>query len=247
MMPEAPAKRNEAALPTHEPKPDFAQLRRTMVDCQIRTFGVTDHAVIARFLEVPREDFVPAQSNALAYSDLALKIGTPEPGRLSRRLLTPMVLARLMQEAEVNIEDKVLDIASGTGYSVAILAGLAKDVTALETDTELQATMKSNLAAIGLDRVPVFVGALPGGVAERAPFDLIFVNGAVEGHLDRLFEQLREGGRLITLSRAASDPDRRACHAILFEKIAGQMSSRILFDATAPLLSAFRAEPHFVF
>lgn len=246
-MPEASAKRNEGALPTPEPKPDFAQLRQTMVDCQIRTFGVTDRAVIARFLEVPREIFVPAQSKALAYSDLALRIGTPKPGRESRRLLTPMVLARLMQEAEVNSDDKVLDIASGTGYSAAILAGLAKDVTALEADAALQATTKSNLAAIGLDKIAVFTGALPDGVAERAPFDLIFVNGAVEGHLDHLFEQLREGGRLITLSRAARDPDRRACHAILFEKIAGQTSSRVLFDATAPLLSAFREEPHFVF
>jgi protein-L-isoaspartate(D-aspartate) O-methyltransferase len=246
-MPEASRKRDEGALPNPEPKPDFAELRRTMVDCQIRTFGVTDHAVIARFLEVPREIFVPAQLKALAYSDLALRIGAAKPGGEARRLLTPMVLARLMQEAEVNIEDKILDIASGTGYSVAILAGLAKDVTALEADADLQAMMKSNLAAIGLDKITVFSGPLPGGVAERAPFDLIFVNGAVEGRLDHLFEQLREGGRLITLSRAARDPDRWACRAILFEKIAGQTSSRFLFDATAPLLSAFREEPHFVF
>lgn len=235
------------ASPGAAPKLDFAQLRRTMVDCQIRTFGVTDHAVIARFLEVPREDFVPPQSKALAYSDLALKIGTAGPGGESRRLLTPMVLARLAQEAEVKVADKVLDVACGTGYSTAILAGLANEVTALEADSKLQATIKSNLAAIGLDNVPVFAGALPDGVAERAPFDLIFVNGAVESQLERLFEQLREGGRLITLSRAANDPDRWACHAILFEKIAGQMSSRLLFDATAPLLSAFREEPHFVF
>jgi protein-L-isoaspartate(D-aspartate) O-methyltransferase len=235
------------ALPTAEPKPDFAELRRTMVDCQIRTFGVTDHALIARFLQVPREKFVPAQLCALAYSDLTLKITRVESGGERRRLLAPMVLARLVQEAEVKSVDKVLDIASGTGYSTAIFAGLAKDVTALEADPELQAMIESNLAAIGLDGVPVFAGALSDGVAERAPFDLIFVNGAVESHLDRLFGQLCEGGRIITLSRAASDPDRRACHAIRFEKIAGQISSRRLFEAAAPLLSAFREEPHFVF
>jgi protein-L-isoaspartate(D-aspartate) O-methyltransferase len=237
---------NMLSSPRAETKPDFAELRRTMVDCQIRTFGVIDHAVIARFLEVPREEFVPAELKALAYSDLALKIGTVASGG-SRQLLAPMALARLLQEAEVGPEDEVLDIASGTGYSTAILAGLAKDVTALEEDAKFQAMILSNLAATGLDYVPVFAGALTDGVAEKAPFDLIFVNGAVEGHLDKLFAQLREGGRLISLSRAASDPDRYACHAILFEKIVGQMSSRILFDATAPLLSAFREEPHFVF
>src|SRR5579863_908739 len=141
------------ASPSTEPKPDFAQLRRTMVDCQIRTFGVTDRAVIARFLEVPREDFVPPQSKALAYSDLALKIGTAEPGGVPRRLLAPMVLARLVQEAEMSVADKVLDIACGTGYSTAILAGLAKEVTALEADSKLRPIITSNLAAAGLDNV----------------------------------------------------------------------------------------------
>jgi protein-L-isoaspartate(D-aspartate) O-methyltransferase len=226
--------------------PDFALLRRTMVDCQIRTFGVTDRAVIARFLEVPREIFVPAEARAFAYSDLSLKLANGAPDNESRRLLAPLVLARLLQDAEVKEKDKVLDIAPGTGYSTAILAGLADDVTALEANSDLQATVASNLAAIGFN-LPVVAGSLPDGVAERAPFDLIFVNGAVEGRLEGLFAQLREGGRLITLSRAPRDPERRACHATRFEKNAGQISSRILFDATAPLLSAFRQEPHFVF
>jgi protein-L-isoaspartate(D-aspartate) O-methyltransferase len=233
-----------SAAPNAEP--DFALLRRTMVDCQIRTFGVTDHAVIARFLEVPREIFVPAEAKAFAYSDLSLKLANGAPENESRRLLAPLVLARLLQDAEVKEKDKVLDVAPGTGYSTAILAGLAKDVSALEADSKLQAIVASNLAAIGLN-LPVATGPFSDGIAERAPFDLIFVNGAVEGRLERLFGQLREGGRLITLSRAPSDPERRACHAIRFEKIAGQISSRILFDATAPLLDAFREEPHFVF
>ncbi len=208
---------------------------------------MTDRAVIARFLEVPRELFVPAERQALAYSDLSLKVVDTAPGGDSRRLLTPMVLARLLQDAEVRKEDVVLDVAPGTGYSTAILAGLADRVTALEADSKLQAVVKSNLAAFGFDNVPVIAGPLPDGVAECAPFDLIFVNGATEGRLDRLFGQLSEGGRLITLSRAPSDPDGFACHAIRFEKIAGQISSRILFDAAAPLLSTFRETPHFVF
>lgn len=218
-----------------------------MVDCQIRTFGVTDRAVIARFLEVPREKFVPPQLGALAYSDLNLKIPAGDSGGASRRLLAPMVLARLVQEAQVNASDRVLDIASGTGYSTAILVGLAKDVIALEADPELRAMIKSNLASSGLPGISVFDGPLPDGVSERAPFDLIFVNGAVESHLEGLFGQLREGGRMIAFSRAPGELDRWACHAILYEKIAGQVSSRMLFDAAAPLLSAFRKEPHFVF
>ncbi|HLH11334.1 MAG TPA: protein-L-isoaspartate O-methyltransferase [Methylovirgula sp.] len=232
------------ALPSFGSKPDLAMLRQTMVDRQIRTFGVTDRAIIARFLEVPRENFVPSEQRALAYSDLSLKIEPAKPG--SRRLLAPMVLARLLQEAEVYSGDRVLDVAPGTGYSTAILAGLARNVTALESEPELQALVKSNLSTLGLS-VPVFSNALPDGVTERAPFDLILVNGAVEGHLEGLFAQLRDGGRLATFLRAPSDPDLAACHAIRFEKIAGQISSRVLFDAPAPLLAPFREQPQFVF
>lgn len=232
-------------MPVATTEPDYAELRLTMVDRQIRTFGVTEHALIARFLEVPREKFVPASAKSLAYSDLPLRIDTGESE--PRRLLTPMVLARLLQDAEVRPQDKVLDVACGTGYSTAIIAGLAKQVIALESAAQLQAAIKSNLASIGLDGLQVFAGPLADGVPAHAPFDLILVNGAVEARLERLFEQLREGGRLVTLRRAPRDPDRNACHAILFEKIAGQVSSRMLFDATAPILGAFRAEPQFVF
>lgn len=117
-----------------EPMSDFAALRRTMVDCQIRTFDVTDHAVIARFLEVPREKFVPIELRELAYSDIALKIRAAKPGGEARVLLPPMILARLVQGADVKPEDKVLDIASGTGYSTAILAELAKEVVTLNSE-----------------------------------------------------------------------------------------------------------------
>ena len=219
----------------------FTALRQTMVECQIRTFDVTDHAVIARFLAVPRENFVPACLRALAYSDTALKINP------QRRLLTPMSLARMIQAAGVKQSDRVLDVAPATGYSTAIFAGLAQNVTALESDPELQAQTKANLAAAALTSVPVFGNALREGVASAQPFDIIFINGAVEAHLDHLFAQLSDGGKLITLSRSAGAANQHACRAVLFEKNSGEVSRRDLFDAAAPLLDEFRAEPAFVF
>ncbi len=224
----------------------FTALRGTMVECQIRTFDVTDRAVIARFLEVPREDFVAAATRGLAYSDTALKIAA-KPGEPERRLLTPMVLARLVQAAGIKSTDNVLDIAPGTGYSTAILAGLAQKVTALESDPDLQAAAKANLASVGLGEIPVFGGALHEGVAAAAPFDVILINGAVEAHLESLFAQLREGGRLLALQRFEGAAERHACRAVAFEKNSGDISRRGLFDATAPLLAEFRATPQFVF
>jgi protein-L-isoaspartate(D-aspartate) O-methyltransferase len=235
------------ALQADESEATFAALRLTMVECQIRTFGVTDHAVIAQFLAVPREKFVPAAVRGLAYSDNALKIADAKPGGLERRLLPPLVLARLIQAAEIKLGDRVLDVAPGTGYSTAILAGLAQSVTALESDPDLQAATKANLAAAGLGAIPVSGGPLHEGVASAAPFDIILVNGAVEDHLGQLFAQLRDGGRLITLSRVANSVDRLACRAVAFEKNSGEISTRTLFEASAPLLPEFRKEPAFVF
>jgi protein-L-isoaspartate(D-aspartate) O-methyltransferase len=222
----------------------FAALRLTMVDSQLRTFDVTDRAVIERFLAVERDKFVPPQLSDLAYSDMPLKIAPAKSGVSERRLLAPMVLARLLQAAAVKTGEHVLDVAPGTGYSTAILAGLTPNVVALESDPDLQASTKAALATSGL---PVFGGPLNEGVASAAPFDVILINGAVEAHLDALFAQLRDGGRLLTILRSAIPANQHASRAVLFEKNSGEISRRGLFDAAAPLLDAFRAEPTFVF
>jgi protein-L-isoaspartate(D-aspartate) O-methyltransferase len=222
----------------------FPAQRLTMVDSQIRTFDVTDRAVIARFLDVEREKFVPPHLVELAYSDMALKIAPATSGGAERRLLAPMVLARLLQAAGVKQGDHVLDVAPGTGYSTAILAGLTPHVVALESNPDLEAFTKSALAPSGL---PVFAGPLSEGVASAAPFDIILVNGGVEAHLETLFAQLRDGGRLMTILRSASPENQHASRAMLFEKNSGDISRRGLFDATAPLLDEFRAQPAFVF
>ena len=92
--------------------PDFAELRRRMVDCQLRTFSVIDEAVLFAVLNTPREVFVDPQSRAVAYSDAAL---TVTAGGVRRQLLTPMVLARLLQSAEIRPGDRLLDVAGSTG------------------------------------------------------------------------------------------------------------------------------------
>src|ERR1700761_8121122 len=132
----------EMALQSNMTADAFAAQRLTMVDSQIRTFDVTDRAVIARFLAVEREKFVPPQCADLAYSDIALKIAPATPNGSERRLLAPMVLARLLQAAQVKSGEHVLDVAAGTGYSTAILAGLTPNVVALESDPDLQAFAK---------------------------------------------------------------------------------------------------------
>ena len=229
------------------PTPDDVIQRRNMVDCQIRTVDVTDHAVIARFFDVPREKFLPAELVPFAYSDMALKLVPAGPENEPRQLLAPAVLARLIQAAAVKPSDKVLDVASGNGYSAAIFAGLAKEVVAVEADSVRSEAIKANLALAGIESVRVLTGPLSDGAALDAPFDVIFINGAVESHLDLPFRQLRPGGRLVTILHATQAPGGGASYAVRYESQSGGISALILFDAEAPVLNAFRKQAEFVF
>jgi len=226
---------------------DSALRRRTMVDCQIRTFDVTDPLVLARMLEAPRELFLPAELAPLAYSDAALQVKPGDPGETPRTLLPPLILARLIQGAEVRAGDKVLDVASGTGYSSALFAGLAAAVVALESDSALFKGTRANLDRFGLTQVGAILAPLAGGAPKEAPFDIIFVNGAVEANLEPLFAQLKEGGRLVAIRRLPDDPTGGASQAVRFDRIDGVMGHRVLFSAFAPVLDAFKAADQFTF
>jgi protein-L-isoaspartate(D-aspartate) O-methyltransferase len=187
-----------------------AETRRTMVDCQVRTFDVTDPAILARMIDVPRELFLPPDLAPFAYSDASLEI-RPGPYAESRRVLPPpLVLARLLQAAAIEPSDKVLDVASGGGYAAAILAGLCARVVTLESDRRLHDLARSGLATFGQANVETLCGPLERGVAKAAPYDVILVDGGVETGLDALLAQLRNGGRLVTISRSESDPTGRA-------------------------------------
>ena len=178
---------------------DSQAQRRTMVDCQIRTFDVTDQRLIGRFLEVPRELFVPANVRTLAYSDIGFVVPAASPQQEARYLLPPLVLARLIQGARLTASDRVLDVASGTGYSTAVLAGLVADVVALEADDMLRQDLEARLGAFGLAHVRTRQGALADGASADGPFDVIVVNGAVQIDPEGLFGQLAEGGRLVAV------------------------------------------------
>ena len=218
-----------------------------MVDCQIRTFEVIDQRVINRILDVPRERFLPETLRMLAYSDVGLKLPPEAPGEEARTLLTPMVLARMIQGARLKPADKVLDIACGTGYSTAIIAGLAGEVIALESGPAMRRSLQRRLAACGLDRVRTLDGDLAEGAESDGPFDVIFINGAASTNLQKWLAQLADGGRLLLIRRAPDDPTGRAAKAICYEKRGTEVGNRYLFDTSAPLLPAFTPAPTFSF
>ena len=221
---------------------DFAAARRMMVDGQVRTSDVTDRRLIAAMLEVPRERFVPPTQAALAYLDLDMPVTPPGKGVQVRRLLKPMVLAKLIQAAEVGANDRVLDIGCATGYSSAVLAQLARSVIALEEDAALARIAAENLTAVAAARAAVVSGPLTQGWTKEAPYDVILLNGAVEIAPEALFRQLEHGGRLVGVVRRAG-----LGQAMLYRAIEGDVSGRPIFDAAASLLPGFAAPPAFVF
>ena len=101
---------------------DFAAARRMMVDGQVRPSDITDPRIIAAMFELPRERFVSERRAGIAYLDLDVPVGDSED---SRRLLKPMVLAKLIQAAEISASDRVLDVGCASGYSSALLSQLA--------------------------------------------------------------------------------------------------------------------------
>ncbi|MFG1462914.1 protein-L-isoaspartate O-methyltransferase [Xanthobacter sp. DSM 24535] len=221
---------------------DFAELRRGMVDGQVRANDVTDPRIVAAMLEIPRERFVPAALRSLAYIDDDLVVRAPSVGSPARYLMEPMVLAKLLQLADVQADDLVLDIAMGTGYSAAILGRLAGQVVAVDDDAELISESAATLADLSVTNVAGFQGSLTGGWAPEAPYDVIFINGSVEIVPEALFAQLKEGGRLVTVVGRGG-----AGRAAVFTKVNGAISERVVFNAAVPPVAGFEAPPRFTF
>jgi protein-L-isoaspartate(D-aspartate) O-methyltransferase len=215
---------------------DSAKARRTMVDSQLRPSDVTDREMLAAFLAIPRERFVSADLASVAYLDRDLPVDA------KRALLKPMVLARMIQAAEIKSSDRALDVACGTGYSSAILARLAAAVTALDDDAERARRCGDTLRQVGAGSVGAVCGPLDAGWPAGAPYDVILVNGACETEPQGLIRQLNEGGRLVVV--LGTGPIGRAT---LFRKDRGEIGSRPLFDAAAPALPAFAKAPAFAF
>jgi protein-L-isoaspartate(D-aspartate) O-methyltransferase len=218
---------------------DFAQLRRMMVDSQLRTFDVNDIPLLDAMGAIPRERFVLPGREGLAYIDQDLLVSEGDERRF---MLSPMVLARMIQALEIEPGMAVLDVACGLGYSSAVLRELGATVTALESSEALASAAQARLSSVGADDVAVVAGPLERGFAQNAPYDAVLVNGAVEVRPEELLRQLGDDGRLICVEGRG-----RSAKATLYVRSGDAFGQRSLFDAAAPVLAPFQQEPGFVF
>lgn len=226
--------------------PSFAEQRQIMVDRQIRTFDVKDRDVIARMLDVPRELFLPPDLAPLAYCDGQLRVAAGASGEV-RTLVAPFALARLIQSATLVPSEKVLVVGDGPGYAAALIAGLARQVVALESDPGFAKRTLEACKSLAIGNVSAFTGPLAPGYRPESPYDVIFLLGVVETEPEELCAQLTDHGRLMTFRKPAHDPAGRAAKAVRITRVGSEYSTRPLFDAAAPVLDAFRKKPTFVF
>lgn len=215
---------------------DFARARRTMVDNQLRTSGITDWRILDAMNRVPRERFVPDHRVSFAYSDEDIPLSS------GRTLAAPADFARIVQLADVGSQDVVLDVGCGTGYSAAVLSSLANAVVALESDEVLTGKANDILADLDIGNAAVVAGPLEEGLAREAPFDVIILEGSVEGVPAVLFAQLRDGGRLVAVLGSGN-----AAVAHLYVKSGEDVAGTPTFNVSLPPLGAFAPAPEFVF
>lgn len=170
---------------------EYAVARRRMVDEQLRRAGVTDAAVLAAMMAVPRHGFVPRMLWHRAYEPCALPIGH------GQTISKPFTVGLMSALLEVTPGQRVLEVGAGSGYQAAILAEMGARVLTVERIAPLAARAQSNLAKLGYDAVDVRTGDASFGAAENGPFDGIIVTACAPGLPEALAGQLADGGRLL--------------------------------------------------
>ncbi len=215
---------------------DYTTLRTAMVDTQVRPSDVTRFQVINAMLTVRREIFVPADQKDVAYAGTSIDLGN---GRI---VPDPRVLAKMLDALDIGPEDLVLDIGCGLGYSTAVIGQMAEAVIGVEEDESLFREAEANLAAESVDNAVVVNKPLVQGAPEHGPYNVIFVNGAVEQLPETILDQLKEDGRIAAIFLEGS-----AGHCRVGVKAEGHIAWHTAFDATAPVLPGFAKEPEFVF
>ncbi len=217
----------------------FTDARQNMIDSQLRPNRVTDPLILAAMAELPRERFVPKSKQGTAYVDEDIEVA---PGRF---LMEPVVLARLLQALELTAETTVLNIGCATGYDAALLGRLVGSVVAVESDPVLAAQASEAINELAIDNVAVVAAPLNQGYAAQAPYDAIFMSGAVDEVPSALADELAPDGRLAAVI-GGSEPGILG-RAHLYIRSGATLSGRPLFDAGSQMLPGFVREESFVF
>jgi protein-L-isoaspartate(D-aspartate) O-methyltransferase len=162
-----------------------------MVESQLRARGIRDERVLTAMFHVPRHEFVSEEHREQVYEDHPIPIGE------GQTLSQPYIVAIMLEALALTPSDTVLEVGTGSGYQTALLSELTRDVYSVERHESLVRAAEATLARLGHTNVNLLLGDGSQGLPERAPFDAIVVSAAAPQIPPPLFEQLREGGRMV--------------------------------------------------
>jgi protein-L-isoaspartate(D-aspartate) O-methyltransferase len=222
----------------------WAQQRLNMVDSQVRPSDITDRRIIRAMGAVPREAFVPATLQAIAYMDNPVPLGAAARGRT---LMEPRLFAKLLQLAEIPDGGRVLELGAGSGYGLAVMVAMGLKAHGVEDNADLANAAREALAAaapLGAAATPpvLKVGPATAGLADAGPFDAILLSGSVADVPVALLDQLKSGGRLVAIVGAGPGGK-----ATVWLRSGTAFGKREAFDAGAAALPGFGKAASFVF
>ena len=179
---------------------EFTERRLAMVEQQLRRRGITDEQVLRAMEQVPRELFVPPEERRRAYRDGALRIGE------GQTISQPWIVAAMTALLELEPDDRVLEVGTGSGYAAAVLSLCCREVVTIERHASLADRARGLLAELGRDNVEVRAGDGSRGAPDRAPFDGISITATAEnGPPQLVLEQLAPGGVLVCPVRTSAN------------------------------------------
>ena len=217
-----------------EAKFNMREARFNMIEQQIRTWDVLDPTVLQLLNDVPRERFVPAEYQGLAFADIEIPLGQDANGTL-QSMLSPKLEGRILQALNVQKHQHILHVGTGSGYFTALLASLAKHVTSIEIDADLSAHAANNLAKNNINNVTLSVAdGILGQPSDDANlrFDAIVYTGSSPREPAGVREQLVIGGLLFMVLGNAP-----AMQATLIQRVSETgFRQDVLFETCLPTL-----------
>lgn len=205
---------------------NFEEARFNMIAQQIQPCNVRDDKVLELLQRMPREDFVPAQYKVHAFTDMNI----PLPN--GQVMMEPKLEAYMLQALQVQPQDKVLEVGTGTGYVTALLASQARHVVTVDIDEEMQKQAQEKLEAHQINNVTFEVGDAASGWDNHKPYDVIAITGSLP-ILPEIFQRnLNIGGRLFAIIG-----DAPAMEAILITRMGeNEWQQESLLETNIPAL-----------
>lgn len=216
---------------------NFEQARFNMVEQQIRPWEVLDSQVLNLLERIHREDFVPVRYRKLAFADLAIPLDNDQV------MMRPKIEARMLQSLELEADETVLEIGTGSGFVTACLAGLAKRVVSVEIFEDLHEAAAVKLRDKSIENAELFVGDVMRGWQPEQAHDVVVVTGSVPDIPEQILGWVNPGGRLFVVTGESPAMEAR----LLRRTGVTDWTVESLFETDLPRLVNSEEPPEFEF